>query len=94
MSAPLDTARTYRLSDRLLLKEVGEELVAFDSGSLAVHELNTSMAAVAQMCDGKHSCEQMVIALAARHGLELKDASRAVYRALRILRDQNLLEGG
>ncbi len=89
---PVDTTQTFRLSDRLLLKEDGEETLVFDPLSLAVHQLNESAAAVARMCDGDTSCEQMVVSLVDRFGLELGNAARIVYEGLRALRDKELLD--
>ncbi len=89
---PIDTTQRFRLSDRLLLKEDGEETLVFDPISLAVHQLNESAAAVAGMCDGDTSCEQMVACLVERFGLELVDAARIVYEGLRALRDKELLD--
>ena len=92
MSEVLDTRRTYRLGGELLLKKVGDELLAFDPKTLAVHEFNNTLASIAQLCDGKHSCEQIVVHVAREFELELGDASREVYRGLKLLRDKNLLQ--
>jgi hypothetical protein len=88
----IDTSQRFRLSERLLLKEDGEETLVFDPISLAVHQLNESAAAVARMCDGETSCEQMVASLVERFGLELGDAARIVYEGLRALRDKELFD--
>ncbi len=88
----IDTTQTYRLLDRLLLKEDGEEILAFDPDSLTVHQFNSSLARVAKQCDGKSSCEQLVIDFVETYGLDFHAASREVYRALKILDEHGLLE--
>jgi hypothetical protein len=84
--------RTYRLPDRLLLKDDGQDVLAFDPVHLIVFQFNSSLATVAKLLDGKSSCEQLVIDFAEQYGLELPDAAREVYRALKLLHDQDLLE--
>ena len=91
MCRPLDTTRKYRLSDRVLLKEDGDDILAFEPESLTVHQFNSSLARVAKLCDGKLSCEELVIEFAETYGLEVSDASREVYRALKILDEYKLL---
>ena len=91
-SEPIDITLRFRLSDRLLVKENGEETLMFDPIALAVYQLNESAAAVALMCDGETSCEQMVASLVERCGLELGNAARIVYEGLRMLRDKELLD--
>lgn len=86
-----DTTRKYRLLEKLMLKEDGDELLALDPSGLEVHELNSSLAAVARLCDGENSCEQIVIEFAARFGLGIEDASREVYRAMVMLNDRKLI---
>lgn len=88
----LDTTKSYRLSDRLLLKDDGDELLAFDPDTLSVHQFNSSLARVAKLCDGSFSCEQMVANFVETFGLDDPDAAREVYRALKILWEQSLLE--
>ena len=82
----------YVLSKRLLLKDDGPDLLAFDPETLSVFQFNSSMAAIVKLLDGEHSCEQLVIDLAERYGLELPEAAREVYRALKLLHDQAILE--
>jgi hypothetical protein len=86
-----DTVLKYRLLEKLLLKEDGDELLAFDPSGLEVHQLNSSLATVARLCDGKNSCEQIVIEFATRFGLSIDDASREAYRAMVILHDRKLI---
>ena len=88
----LDTAHKYSLSERLLPKESADGLLVFDPGSLAVHELNSSLTTLAETCDGVNSCEEIVVIFAERYGLSIADASREVYRGLKILRDQGLFD--
>lgn len=89
---PIDTTHRFRLSERLYLKRDGEQLLAFDPKSLAVHQLNESAAVVARMCDGDTACEQMVVSLVREYGVEPREASRIVYESLRVLRDKSLLD--
>ena len=89
---PIDTSHRFRLSDRLYLKEDGDQLLAFDPKSLAVHQLNESAAAVARMCDGDTACEQMVVSLVEHYGVEPREASRIVYESLKVLREKSLLD--
>ncbi|MCP4046980.1 MAG: PqqD family protein [Gammaproteobacteria bacterium] len=92
MSTSLDTSQKYLLSERLLPKDSDEDLLVFDPGTLAVHELNSSMKMVARMCDGKHSCEEIVVVFSEQYNLELTEASREVYLALKTLRDQGMFD--
>ena len=89
---PLDTSVNYRLSERVLLKEDGEEVLAFDPETLAVHQLNESLAMIANALDGSTSCEQLVVKLVENYGLSVAEAAAEVYRALEILTENNLLD--
>lgn len=88
----IDTSLTYRLSERVLLKEDDDQLLAFDPETLAVHQLNESLARIANTLDGKMSCEELVAMLRDTYGLSVADAAKEVYRALEILTEHNLLE--
>jgi hypothetical protein len=92
MSQLIDTTQTYRLTERLLLKDDGQDVLAFDPESLSVHQFNSSLARVAKMCDGTSSCEQLVVDFADRYTMDMSDAAREVYRALKILHGEGLLE--
>ncbi|MFC1776401.1 PqqD family protein [Pseudomonadota bacterium] len=92
IQAMLDTSQSYRLSERLLPKVDGNSLLVLDPDTLAVHEFNSTLTAVAQMCDGQRSCEEIVVTFAKLCSLSIADASREVYRALKILRDKDLFD--
>ena len=91
-ATPLDASRAYRLSKRLIPKESDDGMLVFDTESGTVHEFNCSLTDVAQLCNGENSCEEIVINFSERYDLSIADASREVYRALKILRDQNLFD--
>lgn len=75
-----------------MLKQAGEDLLAFDPESLEVHELNSLAASVARLCDGAHSCEQIVASIGAQFDLVAEDAARETYRALVMLREERLID--
>ncbi len=75
-----------------MLKEVDGQLLAFEPDDLEVHELNASMAAIARLCDGENSCEQIVLAFADEFAISIDDSAREVYRAMAVLAKKNLIE--
>ncbi|MBW2241424.1 MAG: PqqD family protein [Deltaproteobacteria bacterium] len=89
---PIDTKRIYRLVGRLMLKPDGDVTLAFDPETLAVHQLNPTLARVAELLDGQRPTEQVVIALSESLEIGVDDASREVYRALQALRSEQLIE--
>lgn len=90
--ATLDTTQRYRLLDRLLLEEAGDQVLAFDPETLSVHQFNTSLAHLARLADGSSSCEQLTAEFADHYGLEIRDASQQVYQGLLLLKEKGLLE--
>jgi hypothetical protein len=88
----IDTRQTYRLNNRVLLKDDGDDVLAFDPKSLSIHQLNASLALVAKLCDGEQSCEQIVVAVMDAFSLDSKQAAKAVYESLSLLSQHNLLE--
>ena len=92
MTDHLDTTQCYRVSDRLLSKPDGAEVLTYDPRTMNVHELNESLAFVFGMCDGSHSCEEMVIALMKRYDVDVETASKETYRALKLLANDDLIE--
>ncbi len=91
-TVPINTQQNYRLSNRILLKEDGDDILAFDPESLAIHQLNASLALVAKLCDGALTCEQMVLEVMDAFGLDARQASQAVYESLSLLNQHDLLE--
>lgn len=87
----VDISRAYRLSERLLLKEDGVDLLAFDPDSLSVHQLNSSMARIARLCQQSASCEEMVIDFVETYGLEYKEAAGTVLQALQVLDQHEMI---
>jgi hypothetical protein len=87
-----DTTRCYRLLECLHLKEDGEQLLVLDARTYTVHELNESAAIVARLCDGSRSCEQMVASIVTSYHSAPLNAAEIVYRGLKLLDDQGLLE--
>ena len=77
-----------------MLKQDGDDVLAFDPDTLCVHQFNSSLGRLAQLCDRSLSCEQLVAAFVESYGLDVNEASREVYRALRILNENELLENG
>ena len=92
MTDRLDTTRSYRAVDRLLTKPEGDELLAYDPRSMLIHEFNESLAFVFGLCDGERPCEEMVIEVMRRYGLEVDAASKETYRALKHLVGDSLIE--
>lgn len=93
-ASAFDTSRAYRLSEKLLLKEDGAELLAFDPDSLSVHQLNSSMARVARLCQQNASCEEMVVDYVETYGLDYPEAASAVLQALEMLNQREMLVSG
>ena len=52
-----------RRQERLLVKELGRELVIYDQAADRVHRLNKTAAFIWRQCDGAHSVDDMVTAL-------------------------------
>ena len=88
----VDTKKVYRLADRLMLKPDGDVTLAFDPQTLAVHQLNATLAAVAERLDGERSTESVVLACSEAWGLDVGATSREVYRSLQILLAESLIE--
>ena len=92
MTGRLDTTRRYRVCNRLLSKLDGTEALTYDPRTMKVYELNESLAFVFAVCDGSHTCEEIVIALMKRYDLAVETASKETYRALKLLADDDLIE--
>lgn len=67
-------------------------MLILDPRTYSVHELNETAAIVARLCDGQRSCEQIVAEVATDHEADVQDAAAVVYRGLKQLEDQGLLE--
>ena len=89
---PVDTRRVYRLLERLMMKVDGDATLAFDPQSLAVHQLNETLATVAERLDGVRTTEELVVACSVEWGVSLDAAAEQVYRSLQILHDEGLIE--
>ena len=88
----LDTSLVYRLAESLHLKADGDKLLILDPRTYSVHELNSSAALVAQLCDGTRACEEIVADLACAESADAASVSETVYRALQLFQQQGLLE--
>lgn len=88
----IDTSLTFALLERVLLKEDGDQVLAFDPETLAVHQLNESLTTIARALNGTRSCEEMVILLVETYGLDVAEASKELYRALETLIEHKLIE--
>lgn len=78
-------------TERLLIQEVGGELVVYDLDRQQAHRLNSSAALVWRHCDGKTSIGQLTSLLAVRLGLP--EDPRLVEDALAELEQVHLMTG-
>ncbi|MEM7500472.1 MAG: PqqD family protein [Pseudomonadota bacterium] len=66
--------------------------MAYDPQAMKVHELNESLSFIFNLCDGNSSCEELTVKLMERYGLDIETASKEIYRALKILANDELIE--
>jgi Coenzyme PQQ synthesis protein D (PqqD) len=71
--APERPARVRR-ADHVAARFVEGELVLYDARRQRVHVLNATAAATRQLCDGEHTCADIVRALSASYPGESKSA--------------------
>ena len=76
-------------SDRLLVRELPEEILIYDQQSHKAHRLNRTVALVWQHCDGTRS--PAVLARMLQEMLHVEDAEALVQLALEQLGRRNLL---
>src|SRR5262245_51738368 len=78
--------------DRLLLQDVGDELVLYDVERHVAHRLNPAAAAIWRLADGQRSISDLVEGLQAQLGDSADEAS--VYAGLEELENADLLTSG
>jgi hypothetical protein len=73
-------------------KQVGTELILYDSANRDLHVLNATAAKVFQLCDGSHTPEEIAEALLESFdGVERAQAYEDVKRTLDILEAKHLV---
>lgn len=80
-----------RREDKLLVRELADEVLVYDLARYRAHSLNATAALVWRRCDGRTSVEDL--ARHVREALGLPDAEAVVGLALRQLRRARLLDG-
>ena len=81
-----------RLSDELVITQVGDELVIYDRVRDRAHSLNPTAAFVFQHCNGQTSTDQLTALLAAEHHLSQERAAQVMWLALQLLEEAHLLK--
>lgn len=77
----------------LAAKQVGAELMIYDSANKVIHVLNTAAATIFQLCDGSHTPEEIAKALEETFDdVERVQAYEDVKRTLEVLEAKQLLE--
>lgn len=87
----INISQTFRINERLLLKEEGSGMIAFDPDSLAVHQLNRSMAHVARLCQQSASGDALVVDFSETYGLDRDEATSTILQALRVLKQHEMI---
>lgn len=76
----------------VVTKQVGAELMIYDSANKVIHVLNTAAAKIFQLCDGSHTPEEIAKALEESFdGVEQLQAYEDVKRTLDVLEAKNLV---
>jgi hypothetical protein len=79
-------------SDRVLAKELGDEVVLYLADGSAVHVLNRTAFAVWTLCDGRHTVESMVEAIRMGFAIpETTDIAADINTTLDVFRQKGLL---
>lgn len=76
----------------ILVRNVGEEVLLFQTASHQLHYLNGTAAKVWTLCDGKHSTGQMVDALEQRFEMPRARLERDVATTLQALAQLGLID--
>ena len=85
------STRPKRVSDGIVMKRVGEEMLIYDLTTNRAHCLNGAARAVWELCDGQSDVEQLAIALTAELGIAHGEG--VVWLALGELQAARLVEG-
>jgi hypothetical protein len=86
----MDSARPRARRDGLLIEDVLDEILVYDSRSERAHSLNAAAAAVWRVCDGQKTIAALAAAL--RSGTGEPWDEDAILLALEQLREHDLLE--
>jgi hypothetical protein len=88
----VDTGRRYKVPKGVFARRDGDGLMVYAAGTVAVHTLNSTMAAVFEGCDGSRPCEELAAELVSKFQIGPDAAAEATYEALRSLLEHGLVE--
>jgi pyrroloquinoline quinone biosynthesis protein D len=78
--------------DQLVPEEMDDDLLLADFRQSQLHVLNPTAAAVWEMCDGKHTAEQIAGLIAKHFALPVEEVRQDVARVLGEFREKGLVE--
>jgi PqqD family protein of HPr-rel-A system len=85
------TSARPRLRDDVVSREVDEELVIYDPVSDRTALLNASAAAVLELCDGHHTCDEIARRVAEIFSVDVEAIEAEIGTALEEFRRQGWL---
>jgi hypothetical protein len=81
----------FKTKQDLISKQVGSELILYDSDNGVIHILNVTAAAIFKLCDSSHTSEDIAKALEESFdGIEYIQAHEDVKRVLDVFESNNL----
>jgi hypothetical protein len=77
----------------MTVREIGDETMLYSADEKAIHVLNPTAKVIWDLCDGKHTVEEMERAVKASFSVaEGYDAAADIERTLKVFANKGLLE--
>lgn len=93
MTTPATTVdQRYQVRASLLKQDTQQGMIFLDPETLKVHELNTTMARIMQLCTPEQSCARIAAQISVDCAIDIQDAATETYLALKQLLELRLIE--